>query len=101
MSFMWKFNMSSNQATSTGSTSNYDTERDRLKTVSQAYEHLGSPIEQAVRRRVKPFAISAIEAECPGVSRDMVRHVLRRMRATGEIANRGRGRGAQWVRLLS
>lgn len=55
-------------------------------------------VEQAVRRRVKPFAISDIEAECPGVSRDMVRHVLRRMRSKGEIENRGRGRGAKWIR---
>jgi 2-polyprenyl-3-methyl-5-hydroxy-6-metoxy-1,4-benzoquinol methylase len=28
----------------------YETERDRLKSVSQVYEHLGSPIEHAVRR---------------------------------------------------
>lgn len=55
-------------------------------------------IEQAVRRRIKPFAISDIEGECPGVSRDMVRHVLRQMRSQGEIQVRGRGRGAKWVR---
>lgn len=58
-------------------------------------------IEQAVRRRVQPFAISDIEAECPDVSRDMVRHVLRRMRGRGEVEIRGRGRGAKWARVLS
>lgn len=58
-------------------------------------------VEQAVRRRVKPFAISDLEAECPGVSRDMVRHVLRRMRSKGEIENRGRGRGAKWTKKES
>jgi 2-polyprenyl-3-methyl-5-hydroxy-6-metoxy-1,4-benzoquinol methylase len=42
--------MSASGAISPRSTSTYDTERDRLKTVSQAYEHLGSPLEQAVRR---------------------------------------------------
>ena len=55
-------------------------------------------IEQAVRRRFKPFAISDIEAECPGVSRDMVRHVLRAMRTRGELAVLGRGRSAKWAR---
>jgi len=55
-------------------------------------------VEGAVRRRVKPFAISEIEAECPDVSRDMVRHVLRQMRSRGEIEVRGRGRAAKWVR---
>jgi len=58
-------------------------------------------IEQAVRRRVTPFAISDIEAECPGVSRDMVRHVLRQMRGRGEIEICGRGRAAKWARILS
>jgi len=56
-------------------------------------------IEAAVRRRVKAFAISEIEAECSGVSRDMVRHVLRQMKTRGELEARGRGRGAKWKRL--
>jgi len=55
-------------------------------------------IEQAVRRRVKPFGIGDIEAECPNVSRDMVRHVLRAMRQRGEVEIRGRGRTAKWAR---
>lgn len=58
-------------------------------------------IEQAVRRRMKPFAISDIERECPDVSRDMVRYVLRQMRSRGEVEIRGRGRAAKWARVLS
>jgi Fic family protein len=58
-------------------------------------------VEQAVRRRMRSFAISEIEAECPGVSRDMVRHVLRGMRERGEIEVRGRGRAAKWIRKPS
>jgi Fic family protein len=56
-------------------------------------------IEQAVRRRTKAFGIADIEAECPGVSRDMVRHVLRQMRSRGEVEIRGRGRTAKWARV--
>ena len=56
-------------------------------------------IEGAVRRRMKAFSISDIDAECPGVSRDMVRHVLRQMKTRGEVEVRGKGRGAKWVRL--
>jgi Fic family protein len=56
-------------------------------------------IEQAVRRRLKPFGISDIDAECPDVSRDMVRHVLRKMRSRGEVEIRGRGRMAKWARI--
>jgi len=53
-------------------------------------------VEAAVERRVRPFAISDIENDCPGVSRDMVRHVLRRLREEGKVEVRGRGRGAKW-----
>lgn len=62
----------------------------------------GAKTEQvrlAVLARSQPFAISEIEADCAGVSRDMVRHVLRKMKVEGLIEPRGRGRGAKWVLL--
>lgn len=43
-----------------------------------------------------PFPISAIQAACPGISRDMVRVVSRAMKAQGLIAPTGKGRGAKW-----
>ncbi len=54
-------------------------------------------VEEAVARRIGPFAISDIEADCHGVSRDWIRIVLRRLRDEGRIQRRGRGRGAKWV----
>lgn len=53
-------------------------------------------IKQAIDRRIKPFAISEIEADCPGVSRDMVRHVFRQLQSEGIIVVQGKGRGAKW-----
>lgn len=53
-------------------------------------------VRAAVGRRLGPFAISDIEQDCPGVSRDMVRHVLRQMRSEGLIQVEGLGRGARW-----
>lgn len=55
-------------------------------------------IERAVARRSRPFGIVDIEAECPGVSREMVRHVLRRLRDEGKLRLEGQGRGSKWVR---
>jgi Fic family protein len=55
-------------------------------------------VEQAIARRLGPFSISDIEADCPGVSRDWIRIVLRRLRDEERIVARGRGRGAKWVR---
>jgi Fic family protein len=58
-------------------------------------------IRGAVSRRTKPFAISDIEGDCPGTSRDMVRVVLRQLRDSGTIELKGRGRGAKWLRVRS
>ena len=46
-----------------------------------------------------PFSISEIAEACPGVSRDMVRVVLRAMKSEGLIVSTGKGRGAKWVCL--
>lgn len=71
---------------------------ERVGTLSRGRGAKADLVEEAVRRRVTPFAISDIEAECPGVSRDWIRVVLRRMRDEGEIVPQGKGRGAKWVR---
>jgi len=57
-------------------------------------------IRMAVERKVGPFAISEIEEECPHISRDMIKLVLRDMRDASAIAIKGKGRGAKWVRLV-
>lgn len=53
-------------------------------------------IRAAVARRVGAFGIAEIERDAPGVSRDMVRHVLRQMRSEGLVQVEGVGRGAKW-----
>jgi Fic family protein len=42
------------------------------------------------------FAIGDLEQLCPGVSRDMVRHVLREQQELGIVDCAGRGAGAAW-----
>lgn len=58
-------------------------------------------IRLAVERRAGPFTISEIERECPHISRDMIRNIIRELRDEGAIALDGRGRGARWVRNSS
>jgi len=53
-------------------------------------------IRQAVLGQQQPFSIAQLEMLCPGISRDMIRNVLRSMRDEGIIACIGRGPGAQW-----
>lgn len=56
-------------------------------------------IREAVANRIGPFSISDIESDCPGVSRDMIRIVLRQMRDEKLIISKGKGRGAKWVKV--
>jgi Fic family protein len=75
--------------------------QERVGTLREGRGAKSDLVEEAVKRRVGAFAISDIEAECPGVTRDWIRIVLRRMRDAGRIAPQGRGRGAKWVHVLS
>ncbi len=72
----------------------------RVGTVTTGYGSKTEQIKLAVDRRTGPFAISDIERECPGISRDMVRHVLRQLRDEGTLRSTGVGRGAKWVKVL-
>ncbi len=47
--------------------------------------------------RVDGFTISQLEQTCPGVSRDMVRRVLREQQTAGAVECQGRGPGAKWM----
>ena len=76
----------------------YDEFEERVGTLLSGRGSKTEQVKQAVARRFTPFSVSDIEADCPGVSRDMVRHVLRQMRDGGLIEVRGRGRGARWHR---
>jgi len=44
------------------------------------------------------FSVAQLELRCPGVSRDMVRRVLRERQAAGEIECQGRGPAAKWLK---
>jgi len=39
---------------------------------------------------------AGLERLCPGISRDMIRNVLRKMRDQGDVECVGRGPGVQW-----
>jgi Fic family protein len=52
----------------------------------------------AIKRFSGEFTVSNLEQECPGVSRDMVRRVLRAQQASGAIECQGRGPAARWIK---
>lgn len=53
----------------------------------------------AIERTFEPFRIADIQRECPGVSVDMIRQVLKKLRKTGQVECLGRGQNARWQKI--
>ena len=56
-------------------------------------------VEAAIDSFEREFAISDLEKACSGVSRDMIRIVMNRLRKEGRLKILGRGRDARWAKL--
>lgn len=56
-------------------------------------------ITRAIRQKVTPFRVSDLQQDCPGVSIDLIRRVLKRLRSTGDVECLGRGQNAAWQNL--
>lgn len=53
-------------------------------------------VESAIRNIAGKFTLNDLQRACPGVSRDMVRRVLRDLQKSGTVECLGRGPGAAW-----
>jgi Fic family protein len=53
-------------------------------------------VELALEAASGEFGITDLERACPGVSRDMIRLLLRDLKSAGRIECLGRGPGAKW-----
>jgi Fic family protein len=78
-----------------------------LKTAYKELEHrvgdMRSPrgaktelVESAIKRLPEDFTLTDVERACPGVSRDMIRKILRILQVAGKVECVGRGPGARW-----
>ncbi len=54
-------------------------------------------VSAAVARQRGPFRIADLQKECPGVSIDLIRRVLKNLRAARKVKCLGRGQNAQWA----
>jgi len=53
-------------------------------------------VRDAVNRKMSTFKVVEIERDCPDISRDTIRAVLREMKKEGLVKAEGRGPGARW-----
>lgn len=72
---------------------------ERVGTIARGRGAKGDRVRAEILKRQLPFSISEIEEACPGISRDMVRVVLRTMKTEGVIAPTGKGRSAKWMQV--
>lgn len=73
---------------------------ERVGTITHGRGAKGERVRAEILKRQRDFSISEIEEACPGISRDMVRLILRTMKAEGLIAPTGKGRGARWQQIV-
>lgn len=69
---------------------------DRVGTITTRRGSKSDRVRDAIVKKTLPFSIADLEKDCPGVSRETIRVVLRKMKAEGRIRLLGRGRGARW-----
>ena len=53
-------------------------------------------VKSAIDRASGPFRIADLQRQCPGVSLDMVRRILKDLRAARQVECLGRGQSARW-----
>jgi len=53
-------------------------------------------VHSIIKKQKIPFTIANIQKQCPGVSIDMIRYILKQLKANGKIKCLGRGKYAQW-----
>ncbi|MFA5771569.1 MAG: Fic family protein [Thermoplasmata archaeon] len=72
----------------------------RVGTVTTRWGAKTEQIELTIERQAGEFSISNIESACPGISRVMIRNVMRRLRDEKKIkpVGAGKGRGARWMK---
>jgi len=68
--------------------------------VNKQKDPVGSKTElvlSAIARFQNPFTIVQLSSECPSVSREMIRKILKDQQSSGNVLAEGRGPGARWI----
>ena len=74
---------------------NFEERVDQVKTARGGKRKL---VEDAIDAFKESFTMAKLQSNCPGVSRDMIRQVLRDLKKSGIVECQGRGPGALWVK---
>lgn len=70
--------------------------KERVESIKESRGTKTEIVYSAIKQQKLPFTIADIRKQCPGVSIDMIRHILKQLRASGKVKCLGRGKFAQW-----
>jgi Fic family protein len=68
----------------------------RAEAITEPLGAKAQQVQDVVLRQTSEFRITDIERLCPGVGRDWIRQLLRRLRTEGKLESLGRGPAARW-----
>lgn len=72
---------------------------DRVGDLNRGAGGKAARVREVVQKMNKPFSLSELQTECPGVSLPTIKRVLGEMKNEGLVMLTGKGRGARWSRL--
>jgi hypothetical protein len=72
---------------------------DRVGALNRGSGGKAAQVRQAIDKMTKPFSLSELQSECPGISLPTIKRELGAMKDEGLVMLTGRGRGAKWKRL--
>jgi Fic family protein len=73
---------------------------ERVKQVTSPKGAKTELVMSAIGRKPGPFSVSEIQKECPIVSLDLVRSILKNLRSSGKVRCLGRGQNAKWEKSV-
>jgi Fic family protein len=77
----------------------YDEFEKRANVIAAGRGSKTQMVNNAIDNFISDFSIADIEKSCPLVGRDMIRHVLNRLRENGKIINISKGRYSRWRKI--
>jgi len=77
----------------------YEEFEERVGTITTVWGSKKEMIIITIKHKIGHFSISEIHDSCPGISREMVRHVVKELKDQKMIVALGRGRSAKWKKI--
>ena len=70
--------------------------KERIETLKEPRGAKTEIVLSIIGKQISAFTVADIQKQCPGVSIDMIRYLLKQLKSEGKVKCLGRGKYAQW-----